>query len=150
MEPALALGMKGLPVNGLQCGFPAQIQMGHTRQPCGSDAGDRGALWLFHRWVTDQHLVLIDPRAAILPPVSEHRVQQIRGLPKGETVSAISNPETLRCPVNAKSGSTRRSVDSLGPGAPCPFAALAWALPFTGHPAMPSAHRLLYLAAKRP
>jgi hypothetical protein len=34
----------------------------HTRQPCGSDAGDCGALWLFHRWATDQHLVLIDPR----------------------------------------------------------------------------------------
>jgi hypothetical protein len=27
----LALGMKGLPVNGLQCGFRAQIQMGHMR-----------------------------------------------------------------------------------------------------------------------
>jgi hypothetical protein len=29
----------------------------HTRQPCGSDPGDRGTLWMFHRWAADQHLV---------------------------------------------------------------------------------------------
>jgi hypothetical protein len=31
----------------------------HTRQPRGEGPGDRGALWLFHRWATDQHLNLL-------------------------------------------------------------------------------------------
>src|SRR5215469_2147834 len=31
MKPTLALGTKGLPVNGLQCGFPSQTQKGRMQ-----------------------------------------------------------------------------------------------------------------------
>lgn len=41
---------------------------------------------------------------------SEHRVQQIRGLLKGETVSAIPTPKTPRCSGTPKGGRESRLI----------------------------------------